>query len=131
MEGYALPGLAWLIIFPIAVIGCPLATVGSGILITGLDAARVGGYGGGGGTLPLVTSTGWYPTAQGAAKVGGFACGAGDGEAADPDKLAGIYLQFVECATIESAGNNWQQRMHLMGRLEQRAVCVGSADCSI
>lgn len=64
----------------------------------------------------------------------GFACGASDadaGAADDPDALVGINLQLVECATIESAGNNWQQRMHLIGRLEQRAVCVGSADCSI
>lgn len=43
----------------------------------------------------------------------------------------GTNLQLVECATIESAGNCWQQRMHLIGRLEHRAVCVESAACGI
>lgn len=77
---------------------------GEGFVLA-LFANGVGGYGGGGGILT-----------EGEA---GVAAGGVDNAPLDAD---GTNLHFVECATIESAGNCWQQRMHLIGRLEHRAV---------
>lgn len=80
-------------------------------------AAAVGGYGGGGGILSNGAGAYGVPTRGGAAGIE---------YVAPPGVLPteGTYLQLVEWATIESAGNCWQQRMHLIGRFEQRDVCV-------
>ncbi|KAK1932519.1 hypothetical protein P3T76_012103 [Phytophthora citrophthora] len=89
--------------------------VGGGV-DTGVVDVDGGGNGGGGGIL------------IGALEA--FAIGCGDALLA-AGFVPGTNLQFVECATIVSAGKSWQHRMHLIGRFEQRLPWVVNADWGI